>query len=165
MSMKSFDDFCARIVNNEPLSQKQILDERQKVIRQKITLNAAFLFVGLSVVNTFIMDLGLKWCEMFLLPMTWFYIISYIYWIIENYRKGSLFGVDGTRSLRQSGSIMLFICFPSSLTFFGESFSVLRNGMISSSFALLIYVVLVAICGIILLILVKKYRKREKTKE
>ncbi|MGN0683233.1 MAG: hypothetical protein ACI4JY_06095, partial [Oscillospiraceae bacterium] len=65
MSLKSFDDFCAKMVNNEPLSQKEILDERQKITRRQITARAAVLFSILSVANTFIMDCGLKWCETF----------------------------------------------------------------------------------------------------
>ena len=59
MSLKSFDNFCAKMVNNEPLSQKEILDERQKITRQKITLQAVILFAIMCVANTPIMDFGL----------------------------------------------------------------------------------------------------------
>lgn len=33
MSLKSFDDFCAKIVNNDPIEQKEVYDERQNMIR------------------------------------------------------------------------------------------------------------------------------------
>lgn len=165
MSLKSFDNFCAKMVNNEPLSQKEILDERQKISRQKITLQACFLFAGLSIVNTFIMDIGLKWCEMFVLPMTWFYIISYIYWIIENFRKGSLVGIEGTRNLWRNGVVMIIICAVYSLVIFDKPFSVLENGALSKGFMVLIYLVLTIICGIISLIIVRKLKKQEQPED
>ena len=45
------------MVNNEPLSQKEILDERQKITRQKITLQATdpleacFIYLNIQVNN------------------------------------------------------------------------------------------------------------------
>ena len=102
MSLKSFDNFCAKMVNNEPLSQKEILDERQKITRQKITLQTVVLFAILCVVNSMIMDFGLKWSESFATPMMWFYIASVIYWLVANSVKGSLFAITESRNLKKT---------------------------------------------------------------
>ena len=93
MSLKSFDSFCLKMVNNEPLSQKEILDERQKITRQKITLQTVILFAIMFAANTLIMDFGLKWSESYAAPMMWFYLASIIYWLIANSVNGSLFGI------------------------------------------------------------------------
>ena len=52
MSLKSFDDFCAKIVNNDPIvSQKDIFDERQTVVRSQITTRALWAFVIMSGIS------------------------------------------------------------------------------------------------------------------
>ncbi|MGN1111077.1 MAG: hypothetical protein ACI4QY_05435 [Oscillospiraceae bacterium] len=163
MSIKSFDDFCAKMVNNEPLSQKEILDERQKITRRQTTARAAILFSILCVVNTFIMDSGLKWCETFTAPMLWFYIASYVYWLIANAVKGSLFGVEGTLYAKRNGILFVFISvFDALLLILDEKeFVVLKNGMLSNKFMAAVLLALSLLSGIITLLLVHRYNKKQ----
>lgn len=58
MSLKSFDDFCAKIVNNDPIEQKEIFDERQLIVRSQITKRALWAFVIMSGINLIIMECG-----------------------------------------------------------------------------------------------------------
>lgn len=62
MSLKSFDDFCAKIVNNDPIEQKAIFDERQSIVRSQITIRALWAFVIMTSINLTIMECGLQWC-------------------------------------------------------------------------------------------------------
>lgn len=161
MSLKSFDDFCAKMVNNEPLSQKEILDERQKAVRSRITFIAVLIFGCLSVVNTVIMDAGLKWCEMFSAPMMWFFIASYIYWLIANALSGSLFGVEGTLYAKKNGWLMIFISGIDGLTiaFDNKGITIAKNGMLTVKFMLVVFLVLSLLSGIITLLLAHRYNK------
>lgn len=163
MSLKSFDDFCAKMVNNEPLNPKEILDERQKAVRSRITFIAVLMFGGLSVANTVIMDAGLKWCEMFSAPMMWFFIASYIYWLIANAASGSLFGVEGTLYAKRNGWMMIFISVIDGLTIAldNRGITVAQNGMLTVKFMLAVFLVLSLSSGIITLLLVHRYNKKQ----
>ena len=166
MSLKSFDEFCAKMVNNEPIKQKEIFDERQKLIRNRITFNSVLLFARLSAVNTIIMDWGLQWCGMYFAPMILFYVISYIYWIIANACKGSLFGVGGTKFVKSNAFIMIFISIVDLLNLlvrsFDEEFSVIKNGMLSVRFIGVIAFSLLLIAGIAAIVLAHRYDKAQK---
>ncbi len=164
MSLKSFDKFCEKLILAEPSSQKEIFDERQKLIREHITFNSVLLFAGLSATNTLMMDWGLQWCGMYFAPMILFYVISYIYWIIANALKGSLFGVGGTKFVKSNAFIMIFI---SALNLLSkavdmEDFSVLEGGMLSVEFIGVIAFSLLLAAGISALVLAHRYEKAQK---
>ncbi len=164
MSLKSFDKFCEKLILAEPSSAKEIFDERQKLIREHITFNSVLLFAGLSATNTLMMDWGLQWCGMYFAPMILFYVISYIYWIIANALKGSLFGVGGTKFVKSNAFIMIFI---SALNLLSkavdmEDFSVLKGGMLSVEFIGVIAFTLLLAAGIAAFVLAHRYDKAQK---
>lgn len=163
MSLKSFDDFCAKMVNNEPLSQKEILDERQKITRQKITLQAAIMFAIMCVANTLIMDFGLKWSESYAAPMMWFYLASIIYWLIANSVKGSLFGIEGTVHVKRNGFVLVFISVVDGLSLISDEkeLVVLKNGVLSNRFMMLIMLVMALLLGIFSFILAFRYNRKQ----
>lgn len=87
MSLKSFDDFCAKIVNNDPITtQKDIFDERQTVVRSQLTTRALWAFVIMSGINLIIMECGPQWCESWVLSTALFGAIAYLYWVCANAR-------------------------------------------------------------------------------
>lgn len=167
MSLKSFDNFCAKMVNNEPLSQKEILDERQKITRQKITLQAAIMFAIMCVANTLIMDFGLKWSESYAAPMMWFYIASVIFWLVANSVKGSLFGIEGTIHVKRNGFVFIFISAVDglSLIFDEKELVVLKDGVLSNRFMMLIMLVMALMLGIISFILAYRYNRKQKSQD
>ena len=167
MSLKSFDNFCAKMVNNEPLSQKEILDERQKITRQKITLQAAIMFAIMCVANALIMDFGLKWSESYAAPMMWFYLASIIYWLIVNSFKGSLFGIEGTIHVKRNGFVFIFISVVDglSLIFDEKELVVLKDGVLSNRFMMLIMLVMALMLGIISFILAYRYNRKQKSQD
>ena len=167
MSLKSFDNFCAKMVNNEPLSQKEILDERQKITRQKITLQAAIMFAIMCVANALIMDFGLKWSESYAAPMMWFYIASVIYWLVANSVKGSLFGIEGTIHVKRNGFVFIFISVVDglSLIFDEKELVVLKDGVLSNRFMMLIMLVMALMLGIISFILAYRYNRKQKSQD
>lgn len=165
MSLKSFDNFCAKMVNNEPLSQKEILDERQKITRQKITLQAVILFAIMCVANTLIMDFGSKWSESYAAPMMWFYLASIIYWLIANSVKGSLFGIEGTIHVKRNGFVCVFISVVNGLALITDEKELvaMKDGVLTNRFMMLIMLVMALILGIISFILAFRYNRNQKS--
>ena len=165
MSLKSFDSFCSKMVNNEPLSQKGILDERQKITRQKITLQTVILFAIMCAANTLIMDFGLKWSESYTAPMMWFYLASIIYWLIANSVNGSLFGIEGTVHVKRNGFVLVFISVMNGLALFTDEkeLVVTKDGALTNRFMMSIMLVMTLLLGIISFILAFSYNKMQKS--
>lgn len=107
MSLKSFDDFCAKIVNNDPIQQKEVFDERQKLVRSQLTIRALWAFVIAASFNILVMECGPQWCESWVLSTAMIGAAAYLYWVIANARHSTLIGVSGTSAVTQS--IMFFI--------------------------------------------------------
>lgn len=169
MSLKSFDKFCEKMINGEPVETKDIFDERQSVLRTRITMQAMKLFIVLTCLNIVITECGPQWCESMIAPTVLFYEISYMFWLIKNACKGSLFGIKGTMPLKYQASFMLgygilfpLYMFDKKQDFF-ENFFV-SNGMVSENVILILFFVLLAAMGIMILIFARRYKK-EKTEE
>ena len=170
MSLKSFDEFCAKIVNNDPLEQqKEIFDERQRIIRTQITVEAFKVFTVCVCVNILIMEAGPQWCESYVAATALFLGIAYIYWLIRNAAKGSLFGVKGTVPLKTQGAMLLGegILF-SYITVFNnkdpepaENFFV-HDKMLSEEFVMLIFCVMCIAAAVTIFFLAHNYNKKEK---
>ena len=106
MSLKSFDDFCARMVNNEPIQQKEIFDERQKLVRSQLTIRALWTFVIAACVNIIVMECGPQWCESAVLSTAVLGAAAYMYWVIANARRDTLFGIGNSST---TNTAMLFV--------------------------------------------------------
>lgn len=170
MSLKSFDDFCAKIVNNDPIQQqKDIFDERQAVVRSQLTIRALWVFVISSGINLLIMECGPQWCESYVLSTAIFGAIAYLYWVCANARRGSLFGINGTANIASQASmwlvdglfIPLMIITDGEHEDFFENFFI-RSGMVSDYFMFALGGALLAASGIVMAVNVRSYKKKEK---
>lgn len=170
MSLKSFDDFCAKIVNNDPITtQKDIFDERQTVVRSQLTTRALWGFVIMSGINLIIMECGPQWCESWVLSTALFGAIAYLYWVCANARHGTLFGINGTAPLSSQlgflfcdGIILpLMIMNDEDNADFWENFFI-RNGMVSEYFTATLGCVILLTSGIVMAVCIGNHRKKEK---
>lgn len=84
------------MVNNDPISENEVYDERQNMIRSQLTKRALWLFVITSGINLIIMECGLQWCESRVLSTAFFGAAAHLYWTAANIKRGSLFGLHGT---------------------------------------------------------------------
>ena len=170
MSLKSFDDFCAKIVNNDPtVPQKDIFDERQTIVRAQLTTRALWAFVIMSGINLLVMECGPQWCESWVLSTALFGAAAYLYWVCANARHGSLFGIHGTATLSsQMGFLFgdsifvpILILSDREQTDAAESFFI-RNGMVSDEFMIVLNGTLLLTSGIVMAVCIGNHRKREK---
>lgn len=165
MSLKSFDKFCEKMITGEPVDNKDIFDERQSVLRTQITVQAMSIFIALACFNILIMEGGPQWCESYIASTALFAGISYIYWLFQNWRKGSLFGIKGTKPLEYQAFLMLCdgIIFPFVLFRHGQDFFeffFVRNGMVSEYLMLTLFFVMCVASGITIFVLAHKHKKK-----
>lgn len=82
--------------SSEEEKEKEIFDERQCAVRSRITRHALWAFSILTAVNLFVMECGLRRCESAFAATLVFMAAARLYWVIANFRRGSLYGVHGT---------------------------------------------------------------------
>ncbi len=167
MSMKSFDKFCEKLITGEPVPQKEIFDERQSVLRTKSLVTALTCFGALSAANTMLMECGLKWSESYFGPIAIFMAVCYLVFLLDNARRGSLFGVNGTAKATMTaillivqGAVYILLNIDDE-----EPFCIIKDGMVSKVFLLMMFFVLVIACGIITIILAHKFNKSRESEE
>lgn len=165
MSLKSFDKFCEKIINGEPVDNKEIFDERQERVRTKGLVAALVCFGSLCALNTLFMECGMRWSESYFMPMTIFMAVCYLGFLLYNARKGSLFGINGTQKATMTasfligqGTVMLFVKLLSE----EEPFCVIKNGRVSEVFLMVMFFAMEIICGVITFVLARKFNKSKE---
>lgn len=170
MSLKSFDKFCEKIIMGDPapINQKEIFDERQNQVRQKLTIEALTVFGAAVSLNTLIMDCGPKWCEGYFAPIVLILALSYMYWLIRVVKKGALFGVEGTAKAERNAGMFISMSVVYGLIMFlneDREIYIFRDGMVSEIFVIMLFYVIAVVCGAVTLVLAHKEKKRLKAEE
>lgn len=165
MSLKSFDKFCEKMILGEPASQKEIMDERQKIVRTRILVETLLIFSGLSFINCWVMDIAYQWTETYAAPMMMFLMICMIYFNIRCFAKGCLIGINGGSQAKFTAFYAIFMGALSLLRFaFGDESEQLlfSDGKLTDNLCILIMWILFVVFGVVCLILIKLTRKSEK---
>ena len=172
MSLKSFDDFCAKIVNNDPIEQKAKFDERQTIVRAQITTRALWAFVIMAGINLLIMECGPQWCESYVLSTAIFGAVAYLYWVCANARHGSLFGINGTATLASQIGFLFgdAVILPVAIMTDKDNADFLehlffRSNMVSEYFAATLSCALLLTSGIVMAVCIGNHRKMEKAEK
>ena len=95
MRLKSFDKFCEKMILGEPGSEKEVFDERQNQLRAKLTTESLYVCIVLSSLLVLANEIAL-WCDGMFVLIILACAASYLWWVIRNAVKGSLFGVKGS---------------------------------------------------------------------
>lgn len=163
MSMKSFDKFCEKIILGEPGSEKEIFDERQKLQRLHLTVEALVVYGALSAVAVMLNETANPYCDSSFMLMVICMAAGYLWWVIRSAAKGCLFGVSGKGTF--TGAIIL-LCDVGCLLMYAEPFSgsmvwLTSRGM-SDSLAVMIAGVLIAISSLIIFVMWAREKKLKK---
>lgn len=165
MSLKSFDKFCEKMILGEPASQKEIMDERQKIVRTRILVEALVIFSGLSFINCWVMDMAYQWTETYAAPMMMFFMICMIYFNIRCFAKGCLIGINGGSQAKFTAFYAILMGALSLIrdVFRDESERALfSDGKFTDDLCIMITWILFLVFGVVSLILIKLTRKSEK---
>ncbi len=162
MSLKSFDKFCEKMILGEPASEKEIMDERQKIQRMRIGIETLVIFSCLTFINCLIMDLSYQWAESYSAPILLFFMICMIYFQIRCFSAGCMIGINGTFKAKFVAFYAIFMGAVFLLSRDWAENPLFEHGKMTDSGAALITWILFIIYGIVSLILVKITQKNEK---
>ncbi len=149
------------MILGEPASEKEIMDERQKIMRMRIGIETLVIFSGLTFINCLIMDLSYQWAESYSAPILLFFMICMIYFQIRCFSAGCMIGINGSSKAKFTAFYAIFLGTVSLLRDWSRKpyFEVEK---MTDDCAFLIAWILFIIYGIVSLILVRITQKNEK---
>ena len=168
MSLKSFDKFCESLIMGEPKSQKEIFDERQKIVRSRITIEALLIFGCSTIVNCIIMEECYKWAESQLAAMALLMAVCLLYWQVRCAAKGCMIGTNGKYPQTATGIYIIFMGGVGLLRFidkFGEPDFIIKDGALSKDFIFVVVMLIFLAVGIFTLCVIRHENKREERSE
>ena len=164
MSLESFDKFCEKMIMGEPGSEKEIFDERQNIVRGRLTTES--LAVGFALSGLLVMTNEMfGWSSDYFLLMGLGAALCYLWWVIRNAVKGSLFGVKGMGTL-WTAVIMVFESFYCLLIVWDEdsAFPLTEQGQVSDNLMVLVIAAVLLLSSIVVFVMNAR-RKKQNTKE
>ena len=166
MSLKSFDKLCEKIITSQPGSEREVFDERQKIMHTKITVETLAIMCVAGFVNCVIMDLFYKWAESYAPTLVLIGMVCVMYNIIRCAASGCYVGLNGNFTRKYTAVLMLlssvFVTIPRFLSLI-EKGDVTVDGALSDDFLFAVSFALLAICGVIALIVLKKNDKDDSS--
>lgn len=151
MSLESFDKFCEKIIMGEPGSEKEVYDERQNQIRTKLTIEAMWVYIVTSAIFALTCE-PINWCESVFALMAFSASVSYLWWVIRNIAKDSLFGVRGSTTIT-TAIVMIVQGIMYILLNFDETDEnadfFINNGVVSDNIVIVISLLMMVLSGII----------------
>ena len=166
MSLKSFDKFCERLILGEPASQKEILDERQKIARKEIGIETLAIFSALSFINCLVMDLFYQLAESYAAHMLVFFFTCSIYFVFRCFFKGCLIGINGEYKAKFTAFYAIFMgaIYLLNFTFKSdEEKAFFSDEKLTDNFCFVISLLLFIVFGITSLILIKLNQRSEES--
>ncbi len=167
MSLKSFDKFCERIILNEPESQKEIFDERQKIMQNKLATEALFIYVVASMLCCMSVEFIYKWTESCCFTLLALGAVCAVYYQIRCSAKGCLIGVNGLTAKKYSGWTMIIggtanmIRYAIGALGSDDGAFFVRDGMLTADFMVSLTFAAILIWGIIITVKMNRLWKME----
>ncbi len=170
MSMKSFDKFCERMITAEPGSEKEIFDERQKVMRMRLAIETLLICVCLIFVNGIISEMIIErqWAEYMSTVNLLFAVLCMLWWEIRCAVKGCLVAVSGRIAQKTSAVMSVLIGVLNGLRYafnIGEDDFLIKDGRLSADFVFLLCCALLIGGGIFMFTAIRREEKREETEK
>ncbi len=166
MRLKSFDKFCERLILSEPGSQKEVFDERQNVMRSRLAIEALFLYVGMTIVNSMVTELFYQWAESQMTVTLLFAVICLLWWEIWCAVKGCMLAVSGRYAQKYSAVMIIVIGALNGFRYvfdIGEEDYFITDGKLSGDFVFALCFLLMIGCGIFMLCVMRHEEKRNES--
>lgn len=163
MSMKSFDKFCEKLILSEPNSEKEIYDERQKLMRMWLLVQALTGYAAASTLCVLLNEL-MSFLESSFSGMVFLAAAAYLWYVIMAAVRGCLFGVSGKQTV--FNAIIVIGLTPSwIITVLPDSdeppLALIRNGVLTEKAVILAAFILYLATSVIVLVINSTNKHKE----
>lgn len=152
----------------EPDSQKEIFDERQNVMRSRLAIEALFIYVGATVVNSMVMEIFYQWAESWLTVTLLFAGICLLWWEIRCALKGCLLAVSGRYAKKYSAIMAVFVGALNGVRYvfdIGKEDYFVTNGRLTKDFVFALCFLILIVNGIFMLCVMRHEEKNREVEE
>ncbi len=163
MSLKSFDKFCEKLILAESGSEKAIFDERQKIIRSRLTIEALLIYACITLINTVFMDTVYQWAERHFSAMLLIMNVCLFYWLIRCAAKDCIIAANGSNALKASSIMIICISTPNFIArcfHIADGVCLLKDGRLTDEFMQIVSFLFLLIDGIFCLCYINYYNKK-----
>lgn len=139
-----------------------VFDERQKLIKSRLTTEALLLCISMCLVNGWVMDFAYQWAESNLAAMLMIAVICTVYWAVRCTAKGCAAAVSNTKAQKRgfaASIICAACCLPINLSGSGETDYAVRNGQLTNKFMFTASLIILIACAVFLLFAVRREEK------
>lgn len=167
MSLSSFDKFCENMIKGEPVDNKEIFDERQKMVRSKLAMESMIVYICASLFACLSYEFIYRWAESITFALMPLGVICMVYYHLRCSAKGCLIGVNGLKIKRNSGWTMIVVGGWNMIryiigVFDGEGgFLAVKDGMLTVDFLAVLTFGVIVILGIIICVKISRLKKSE----
>ncbi len=165
MSLKSFDKFCERMIMGDPVDRKEVYDERQNQLRTRLTVEALWVYVGISGIAVMINE-SVTWCESVVSLLAVCASIAFLWWTIRCAAKDCMFGIKGIGAvsgawvlLVEAVAFILMYVVDNDRPFINEC------GLVSSRLMLAIGLMVLMVSSLVVIVISIKRKKKDNKSE
>lgn len=166
MSMRSFDDICEKMIPADENSRKEIFDERQKIIRLRLGIEALAIFASAALVCCGSMDFVNKWAESITCPLLAIGVLSMLWFLIRCTAKGCMVVVSG-KQVQKSSAILTIVAaalnLPRYVADLCKGASFIKDNMLTNELLFMVCFILIMICGIFSLCVIYRENKMNES--
>lgn len=168
MSLRSFDKFCENAISadNNIAYEKEIFDERQKIMRSQLGIEAFSVFTAAALICCFSMDFVCKWAESITAILAMLGVLSLLWFLIRCAAKGCMVAASG-KQVQKTSVVMTIVVAALNLVRYvsdlckGEPF--IKDNMLTNELLFTICFILMMICGIFSLCVIHRENKMNES--
>lgn len=159
------------MILSEPGSQKEIFDERQKILQNKLGTEALLVYAVASVLCCMSAEFIYKWTESCCFALIALGAICAVYYQIRCSMKGCLIGINGLTAKRYSGWTMILLGALNMIRYAMDSLDpeggafFVRDGMLTADFMASLTFAVIMVWGIIITVKLHRLKKSEETEK
>lgn len=144
-------------------------DERQKLIKSRLSIEALLVCISACLINSWIMDFAYQWTESHCSAMAVIAVLSLAYWAVRCMTNGCAAAAVNTKGQKRGFAAAIVssaCCLPMNLSGSGEADYVVKNGQLTNKFVFTVSLIILIACAVVLIFAVGHEEKNneEETK-
>lgn len=168
MSLRSFDKFCEKVVSADKNTtyEKEVFDERQKIMRSQLGIEAFSVFAAAALICCFSMDFVCKWAESITAILAMLGVLSLLWFLIRCEAKGCMVAASG-KQVQKNSVVMTIVVAALNLVRYvadlckGEHF--IKDNMLTNELLFTVCFIIMMICGIFSLCVIHRENKMNES--
>lgn len=141
-------------------------DERQKLIKSRLSIEALLICISVCLINSWIMEYAYQWAESNCAAITLIVVLSLAYWAVRCVTKSCAAAVVNTKAQKRGFAASIICsacCLPMNLSGSGKADYVVKNGQLTDKFVFTVSLIILIACAVFLLCAIGREEKMNES--